>query len=321
MSATPSGHIEELPSGSYRVHVYVGVDPITRKKLYLRETAKDYTKAQIVLGKLLAQAQAGKEPESGATVGQLLDAYVPIAEWDVSTRETCEGYIRRTIRPALGHLKVRKVRGPILDQLYARLRKCGDLACTGKPFVEHRNVPDLRVDGSGSKRTDWQAVAGKLRVAISSGALPAGSALPSVRELHELQGLGTSTVQRVFAELADEGLIVVQHGRTAVVAGSVEDADSPGRPLWRPGRGHDCALAGCQRHACKPMKPNTIRQIHSILSGAFDTARRWEWADFNPADSAKPPTASVAKEPATAPSEVAKVIAQARASERLLLAL
>jgi integrase len=321
MSATPSGHIEELPSGSYRVHVYVGVDPITRKKLYLRETAKDYTKAQIVLGKLLAQAQAGKEPESGATVGQLLDAYVPIAEWDVSTRETCEGYIRRTIRPALGHLKVRKVRGPILDQLYARLRKCGDLACTGKPFVEHRNVPDLRVDGSGSKRTDWQAVAGKLRVAISSGALPAGSALPSVRELHELQGLGTSTVQRVFAELADEGLIVVQHGRTAVVAGSVEDADSPGRPLWRPGRGHDCALAGCQRHACKPMKPNTIRQIHSILSGAFDTARRWEWADFNPADSAKPPTASVAKKPATAPSEVAKVIAQARASERLLLAL
>jgi hypothetical protein len=41
--------------------------------------------------------------------------------WDVSTRETCEGYIRRTIRPALGHLPIRKVRGPILDQLYARL--------------------------------------------------------------------------------------------------------------------------------------------------------------------------------------------------------
>lgn len=78
ISATPSGHIEELPSGSYRVHVYVGVDPITRRKVYLRETAKDLVKAQIVLGKLLAQAQAGKEPESGATVGQLLDAYVTL---------------------------------------------------------------------------------------------------------------------------------------------------------------------------------------------------------------------------------------------------
>src|SRR6516225_8548617 len=86
MSVTPSGHIEELPSGSYRVAVYVGSDPITRKRQYLRETARDSVQAQIVLGKLLARAQAGKEPESGATVGQLLDLYMPLAEWDVSTR-------------------------------------------------------------------------------------------------------------------------------------------------------------------------------------------------------------------------------------------
>ncbi len=30
------------------------------------------------------------------------------------------GFIRRTIKPALGHLEVRKVRGPILDKLYTR---------------------------------------------------------------------------------------------------------------------------------------------------------------------------------------------------------
>ena len=53
---------------------------------------------------------AGKEPESGATVTQLLDQYVPIADWDLSTRVGFEGYIGRTIRPALGHQKVRKVR-------------------------------------------------------------------------------------------------------------------------------------------------------------------------------------------------------------------
>jgi hypothetical protein len=51
------------------------------------------------LGKLLEQAMAGKEPESGATVNQLLDKYVPIADWDLSTRVGFEGYIRRTIRP------------------------------------------------------------------------------------------------------------------------------------------------------------------------------------------------------------------------------
>jgi hypothetical protein len=49
-----------LPSGSYRVAVYVGRDPITRKRLYLRETAMDSAQAQIVLGRLLERAQVGK---------------------------------------------------------------------------------------------------------------------------------------------------------------------------------------------------------------------------------------------------------------------
>jgi hypothetical protein len=38
------------------------------------------------------------------------------------------------------------------------------------------------------------------------------------------------------------------------------------------------------------MKVGTIRGIHSILSGAFAAAQRWEWTDRNPAESAKPPT-------------------------------
>jgi integrase len=38
------------------------------------------------------------------------------------------------------------------------------------------------------------------------------------------------------------------------------------------------------------MKASTIRGIHSILSGAFAAAQRWEWTDRNPAESAKPPT-------------------------------
>ena len=49
---------------------------------------------------------------------KLLNEYAAIAPWDVSTRQTNEGFIRRTIQPALGYLEVRKVRGPILDQLY-----------------------------------------------------------------------------------------------------------------------------------------------------------------------------------------------------------
>jgi hypothetical protein len=60
------------------------------------------------------------------------------------------------------------------------------------------------------------------------------------------------------------------------------------------------------------MKPSTIRGIHSILSGAFAAAQRWEWTDRNPAESAKPPTTIRQPIPATSPDDVAKLIAEAR---------
>jgi hypothetical protein len=43
---------------------------------------------------------------------ELLDEYAAIAPWDVSTQRTNEGFIRRTINPAPGHLEVWKDRGP-----------------------------------------------------------------------------------------------------------------------------------------------------------------------------------------------------------------
>jgi hypothetical protein len=55
---------------------------------------------------------------------------VPTAGWDLSTRESNLGYIRRTIKPALGSIQVRKVRGSILDTLYARLMRCGNSPTT-----------------------------------------------------------------------------------------------------------------------------------------------------------------------------------------------
>lgn len=39
------GHIESLPSGSYRAIVYAGTDPVTRRPRYLRETCKTETAA------------------------------------------------------------------------------------------------------------------------------------------------------------------------------------------------------------------------------------------------------------------------------------
>src|SRR5208282_3177327 len=146
MARGPAGHVERLPRGSWRVKVYAGIDPLTGREIRLRRTCKTERAAQIELGKLLEQAVAGRQPDSAVTVAQLLDQYVSTAGWDVSTRESNVGYIRRTIKPAIGSTQVRKVRGPLLDTLYARLMRCGNLACTGKPFTEHRNIPDLRPD-------------------------------------------------------------------------------------------------------------------------------------------------------------------------------
>jgi hypothetical protein len=170
MPRVAKGHIEQLPSGSFRVSVYAGTDPLTRRAIRLKSTVKTEQQAHIELGRLLKEASEGRTPESDATVAKLLDEYAAIAQWDVSTRQTNEGFIRRTIKPALGPMKVRKVRGPILDKLYAELKRCGDLACTGRPFTEHRNVPVLVVNAR-DPRPAWLQVAETFTEAIRSGTL------------------------------------------------------------------------------------------------------------------------------------------------------
>jgi hypothetical protein len=155
------------------VKVYAGIDPLTGREIRLRRTCKTERAAQIELGKLLAMAQAGRQPDSAVTVAQLLDQYVLTVGWDVSTRVSNLGYIRRTIKPALGSTQVRKVRGPLLDTLYARLMRCGNLACAGKPCTEHRNLPDPRPDPA-DRRIEWEQVADGLRAAIRSGQLTSG---------------------------------------------------------------------------------------------------------------------------------------------------
>ena len=194
----------------------------------LRSTVKGELQAQIELGRLLKEASEGRTPEVNATMAGLMDQYAAIAEWDVSTRQTNEGFIRRTIKPALGHLEVRKVRGPILDKLYTRLKRCGDLSCTGRPFTEHRNVPALTINPDDS-RLAWQQVSETLAEAIRAGFLAPGDELPSITELGALQHIGTGVIRHAMKALAANGLIIARHGRAAVVAGEPGDGPPPGR--------------------------------------------------------------------------------------------
>lgn len=77
-----------LTSDAVRPSVYAGTDPLTRREIRLRATARTDTQARIELGKLLEKARDGRNPETAVTVAKLLDEYAAIAQWDVSTRNT-----------------------------------------------------------------------------------------------------------------------------------------------------------------------------------------------------------------------------------------
>ena len=53
MPRAAKGYIEQLPSGSFRVTVYVGTDPLTGRAIRLKATAKTEQQARIELGRLL----------------------------------------------------------------------------------------------------------------------------------------------------------------------------------------------------------------------------------------------------------------------------
>ncbi len=294
--------------------VYAGIDPLTGRELRFRRTVKTEQEAQIVLGELLKDNASGKRPEASVTVAEMLDRYLAIAELESSTRETYAGYIRRTIIPALGSMEIRKVRGPVLDTFYARLRRCGNLRCGGRPFTEHKTFPSLSISGGGLRPT-WTLVVSAIREAIRSGRLARGEQLPSARELADRYGLKAATVSHAMRVLQAEGLIDVRQGRGSFVAEQAQPGVQPGVAV------HDCALTGCRPHQCRPMSAATIRQVHAILSGAFAAAVRWEWIDRNPASSARLPTPRHRSPVSPAPSEVAAVIAGARARQLDLLAV
>jgi len=135
------GEIQTLPSGSLRVKVYAGIDPLSGKRHYLTETIPAGPTAAAAAEKartrLQSQVDERRNPRTKSTVDQLMDRYLELLDVDVTTRSSYEGYIRNHIRPLLGRLPVGKLNGETLDSFYAILRTCR-AHCDGKPFIEHR---------------------------------------------------------------------------------------------------------------------------------------------------------------------------------------
>ncbi|HYY81856.1 MAG TPA: site-specific integrase [Actinomycetes bacterium] len=119
------GQIIPRGKSSFRVMVYAGRDPVTRKERRLTGTARSRREAEKLLTRLLSQLDEQRRPATGATLGYLLDRWLETVNLELTTRHTYEGYINRTIRPVLGDLKLVKLTVDVLDRYYADLRKRG----------------------------------------------------------------------------------------------------------------------------------------------------------------------------------------------------
>lgn len=115
------GHIEQLPSGSYRAVVYGGIDPLTRKRRQVRETVETYEAATKVLTRLQQQVDEDQHPKSKITVRQAIDQWMEVAALEDTTRERYECLITLYILPTFGDLPAAKLDAELLERLYARL--------------------------------------------------------------------------------------------------------------------------------------------------------------------------------------------------------
>jgi integrase len=83
MATTTKGHIELLPSGSYRVRVYAGTDPVTGRERRLSRTVRTEARAAQELATLLRSAEAGRAPDDSGTLGLALDRYLEVSDLGV----------------------------------------------------------------------------------------------------------------------------------------------------------------------------------------------------------------------------------------------
>jgi len=139
------GHVSRRPNGTWRVLIYAGRDPVTKKPIYLTATGKTEAEAERLRTKLLHQVDEQRTPNTGTTVGHLLDRFFEVADLEMTTRLTYEGYTRRNIRPALGDLPLRKLTADVLDRFYAQMRKHGGGPCQRCRSRARTGLPTLRV--------------------------------------------------------------------------------------------------------------------------------------------------------------------------------
>jgi hypothetical protein len=101
----PRGQIVQLSSGSLQVRVFVGRDPVTKKRHYLQETVRHGpdadAEAEKALRRLLVQVDEQLNPRTSATVRRLLDKHFVLLDVERTTMATYQNLARTHIVPLI----------------------------------------------------------------------------------------------------------------------------------------------------------------------------------------------------------------------------
>jgi hypothetical protein len=120
------------PNGKYRSVAYASIDPLTRKKRYLKKTVDTSQQAEIELTRLLSQIDERRHPRSAVTAGEVVDRWLDVADLAVKTRRRYVQLIDAYIKPTFGDRPVAELDVELLERFYARLQRCNKL-CSGTP--------------------------------------------------------------------------------------------------------------------------------------------------------------------------------------------
>ncbi len=105
----PGGVIDTLPSGSLRVRVDGGIDPVTKRRhrptvvIPAGPDAEKQAKAALV--RLINEVNEHRHPKTNATVNQLLDRYLERSKVGRKTKKRYYELAENHVRPFIGETK------------------------------------------------------------------------------------------------------------------------------------------------------------------------------------------------------------------------
>jgi integrase/DNA-binding transcriptional regulator YhcF (GntR family) len=185
-------------------------------------------------------------------------------------------YLTETVKPGPRQARIaEECRTKLLNQVDEQ-RNPKTRATVDQLFTRYFEVADLAT----STRTEYMS---KYRIHIQPylGRLP----LTAVQDAETLDSLYAEMRRCSKHCRKQKGL--VDHRTDKAGHACDEHRSAPCSPP-NPDGCRACRRA-CKPHKCVPLGASSIREVHWLISGAFDRGLKWKWISVNPADQADKP--------------------------------